>query len=121
MQLRGKSQMTQNTTGSKVLGMIFIILPIAAALFGSDEPAMQTEQAPLVMTAMIVIGIIMLVNASNKQAASPPTTYSPAPATSVVQSSPSAPTSKFCPYCGAAISVAGARYCDGCGRELSNN
>ena len=48
------------------MGIIFVNLPIFSLIFGSDEPAMQTDNAAIVMTGMIFIGIVMLAKNSPK-------------------------------------------------------
>jgi len=95
------TKIAQNNKGGKLIGMMFIVIPIAALIFGSDEPAMQGEQAALVMTAMIVIGIIMIVN-SNKKTVTPQALHSYESTPPVVQQQQA---SKFCPYCGTAIAA----------------
>jgi len=53
--------------GEMFLGALFVIVTILALLFGSDEPAMQTDNAAILMTAMIIVGIIMIANGSSKR------------------------------------------------------
>lgn len=103
--------MTEKSNGGIVLGIILIVLPIIALLFGSNEPAMQTDQATLVMTAMIVIGIITIVNSKAKQE-STPTAHAVVPKPVV----PQAPA--YCPQCGAPITLSDARFCPKCGGAL---
>ena len=105
--------MTQNNNGAKVVGLILIAFPIIALLFGSNEPSMQTDQAAIVMTGMIFVGIITLANA-NKKSPTPNTTQHYQPIEPVTQSSPS---KKFCPYCGTQITIDDARFCPRCGKE----
>ncbi len=103
--------MTERSNGGIVLGIILIVFPIMALLFGSDEPAMQTDQAALIMTAMIVIGIITIVNSKAKQE-STPTAHIAVP-------QPVAPqASAYCPQCGAPITLSDARFCPKCGGAL---
>lgn len=109
--------MTQDKNCGTALGLLLIIVPILALFFGSDELAMQTDQAALVMTAMIFIGVITIANSRNKQAVSQPT-HSPAPIAMEAQVTQSSSTSSFCPYCGAQVTASGVRYCAGCGKEL---
>ncbi|MGY5862512.1 MAG: zinc ribbon domain-containing protein [Candidatus Thorarchaeota archaeon] len=103
--------MTEKSNGGILLGIILVVFPIMALVFGSDEPAMQTDQAALVMTAMIVIGIITIVNSKAKQE-STPTAYAAVPQP-VVPQSPA-----YCPQCGAPITLSDARFCPKCGRSL---
>ena len=98
--------MTERSNGGILLGIILVVLPIMALLFGSEEPAMQGEQAALVMTAMIVIGIITIVNSKAKPE-STPTAYA------AVSQSPA-----YCPQCGAPITLSEARFCPKCGGAL---
>jgi len=51
--------MSQDAKGNKIFGIILIVVPIIALVFGGNEPAMQTDQAALVMTGMIFFGIII--------------------------------------------------------------
>jgi ribosomal protein S27AE len=103
--------MTEKSNGGILLGIILIVLPIMALLFGSNEPAMQGEQAALVMTAMIVIGIITIVNSKAKQE-SAPTAYTAVSQPIVTQSS------AYCPQCGAPITLSDAKFCPKCGGAL---
>ncbi len=103
--------MTERSNGGIVLGIILVVFPIIALIFGGDEPAMQGEQAALVMTAMIVIGIITIVNSKAKQE-STPTAYAAVPQP-VVSQSPA-----YCPQCGAPITLSEAKFCPKCGGAL---
>lgn len=103
--------MTERSNGGIVLGIILVVFPIIALIFGGDEPAMQGEQAALVMTAMIVIGIITIVNSKAKQE-STPTAHAVVPQP-VVSQSPA-----YCPQCGAPITLSDARFCPKCGGAL---
>ena len=58
--------MAENQTCGTLMGILFVTLPIFALIFGSDEPAMQTDNAAIVMTGMIFIGIVMLAKNSPK-------------------------------------------------------
>lgn len=62
-------KMAENQSCGALMGFLLVALPIFALIFGSDEPAMQTDNAAFVMTGMIVVGIIMMVNSSNKRKA----------------------------------------------------
>jgi len=103
--------MTENSNCGILIGIILVVFPIMALLFGSDEPAMQTDQAALVMTAMIVIGIITIVNNKSKQK-STPTTHAVVPQ-AVVPQSPA-----YCPQCGAPTTSSDAKFCAKCGGAL---
>lgn len=103
--------MTERSNGGIIIGIILIVLPIMALLFGSDEPAMQGEQAALVMTAMIVIGIITIVNSKAKRE-STPTAHAAVPQPVVPQAS------AYCPKCGAPITLSDAQFCPKCGGAL---
>jgi len=108
--------MTENSNCGILFGIILIVFPILALLFGSDEPGMQTEQSALVMTAMIVIGIITIVNSKSKQKSTPT-----APAVipqAVVPQSVISQSPAYCPQCGAPITLSGARFCPQCGGAL---
>ncbi len=108
--------MAQDKSCGIAMGLLLIVVPIFALFFGTDEPAMQTDQAALVMTAMIIIGIITIVNSKNKQDVSQPIpTQPPAP---FVPDTQTVQTSSFCPYCGAQVTTSGLRYCASCGKEL---
>ncbi len=110
--------MTQDKNCGTALGLLLIIVPILALFFGTDEPAMQTDQAPLVMTAMIIIGIITISNSRRNQAVSQPT-YVPTQApTQSIPDTQAIRTSNFCPYCGAQITTSGVKFCTSCGKEL---
>ncbi len=112
--------MSKDNRGSLVFGLILIGFPIAALLFGSNEPAMQTDQAGLLMTAMIIIGVITIANSRNKQVISQ-TTQSPAPIVMDTQvTQPIINTSSFCPFCGVQVTSSSVRYCASCGKELPN-
>ncbi len=106
------------------MGLILIIAPIMALLFGTDEPAMQTDQAALVLTGMIILGVIILANSRKKTSEPIPVSSYPTsssqtgtitPASSVVHNA-----SRFCPYCGAPVSNVDAKYCAKCGASLSS-
>ena len=103
--------MTERSNGGIVLGIILVVFPIIALIFGGDEPAMQGEQAALVMTAMIVIGIITIVNSKAKPE-STPTAHAVVPQP-VVSQSPA-----YCPQCGAPITLSEAKFCPKCGGAL---
>ena len=103
--------MTENSNCGILLGIILIAFPIMALIFGSDEPAMQTDQAALVMTAMIVIGIITIANSKAKQE-STPTAHAAVPQPVVPQAS------AYCPKCGAPITLSDAKFCPKCGGSL---
>lgn len=110
--------MAQDKSCGIAMGLLLIVVPIFALFFGTDEPAMQTDQAALVMTAMIIIGVITIANSRNKQTVSQPTyvtTQSPAP---FVTDTQTVQKSSFCPYCGAQVTTSGLRYCASCGKEL---
>lgn len=108
--------MAQDKNCGIALGLLLIVVPIFALFFGTDEAAMQTDQAALVMTAMIVLGIITIVNSKNKQDVSQTQpTHSPAPFTTNTQT---AQTASFCPYCGAQVTATDVMYCASCGKEL---
>jgi len=104
-------QVTENSNCKILLGVILIAVPMTALLFGSDEPAMRTHQATLVMTAMIMIGIIMLGTNVSKQK-STPTTHAAVPQSVVLQ----APA--YCPQCGASITSWDVKFCAKCGGPL---
>ena len=52
------------------MGFLLIAIPIFALVFGSDEPAMQTDNAAMVFTGMIFFGIIMMASSSKNKAKS---------------------------------------------------
>lgn len=123
--------MSQNSSScNRLMGIILIALPFIALIFGSDEPAMQTDNAALVMTGMIFFGIILLASSGKKSQVS--TTSQPYMSTQSYDSSTSysdgstsgmdSPTptrgGSYCPYCGTSIAVSGARFCPGCGASL---
>ncbi|MFW9979074.1 MAG: zinc-ribbon domain-containing protein [Candidatus Thorarchaeota archaeon] len=123
--------MSQQSNGNRCMGLFLIVIPIFALIFGSDEPAMQTDNAALVMTGMLVVGIILLASSSKKKAsvssAAYPTypTYYPTQTSSTEGSvmthgsggmQPS--SSRYCPHCGTPVSVSGARYCESCGASI---
>ncbi len=60
--------MSNNPNCGELIGFLLIAFPIIALIFGSDEPAMQTDNAAIVMTGMIFFGIVIGVNASKKRA-----------------------------------------------------
>jgi len=106
--------MSQQNNGNLCFGIILIVAPIVALLFGSDEPAMQTDQAALIFTGMIFFGIVMIASANKKkiQTMNTAPTYQ-MPITQTVTS----PVS-YCPHCGASISVVEAQYCAICGKAV---
>ncbi len=110
--------MTQDKNCGTALGLLLIIVPILALFFGTDEPAMQTDQAALVMTAMIIIGVITIANSRNKQTVSQPTYVTTQAPTQFTTDTQAIHTSSFCPYCGAQITTSGVKYCTSCGKEL---
>jgi ABC-type nitrate/sulfonate/bicarbonate transport system permease component len=59
--------MAENQACGKFMGFLLIAIPIFALIFGSDEPAMQTDNAAIVMTGMIFFGIIMMANSSKNK------------------------------------------------------
>ena len=105
--------MAQDSKCGTLMGILLIAFPIIALIFGNDEPAMQSDQAAFVMTAMIFIGVIMLANSNKKQNASTPAK------TPVVYAKQVVPNTRYCPYCGAPLSTTDARYCSRCGTELT--
>lgn len=110
--------MTQQSNGSRCMGLLFIIVPILALTFGTNEPALQTDQAAIVMTLMIVLGVIMLAS-SGRQTTTSTQSYSPTPQTTTPGSASSeTQTVKFCPYCGAQITKPNAKFCAECGSQL---
>lgn len=107
--------MSQNSSCGKFFGLLFIVFPIIALVFGNDEAAMQTDQVAIVMTAMILIGVIIIVNSSRPGSDSPPIYSSDTiPSASQPSSGP-----RFCSYCGAQVSSIEAKYCNECGHKLS--
>ncbi len=109
--------MTQDKNCGTALGLLLIIVPILALFFGTDEPAMQTDQAALVMTAMIIIGVITIANSRNKQTVSQPTyvtTKTPAPFATNTQAMK---VLVICPYCGAKTEQ-GIDKCQNCRADL---
>ena len=85
-------------------------------MFGGNEPAMQTDQAALVMTGMIFFGIIILASAGRNRGhpVSPSTSYN-VPSTQV-----SKEPFAYCPYCGSEVTDERAQYCTGCGRLIQS-
>ena len=72
--------MGNNPNGGELLGFLLIALPVIALIFGSDEPAMQTDAAAMVFTGMIFFGIVIGVNSSKRRTqaqARATTTYQP--------------------------------------------
>ena len=59
--------MAQNSGCGFLMGFLLVAFPVIALIFGSDEPAMQTDNAALVMTGMIFFGIIMMASNSSKR------------------------------------------------------
>jgi len=59
--------MGNNPNGGEILGFILVAFPIIALIFGSDEPAMQTDAAAMVFTGMIFFGIVIGVNSSKRR------------------------------------------------------
>ncbi len=135
--------MAENSGCGRLMGMLLIAFPIFALIFGSDEPAMQTDNAALVMTGMIFVGIIMLGTSNKKkvQAVSSaprpiqrrdPARFaamqavSPQPSSQMVHGSTTASTTEkvvetrilvICPYCGAK-NEQGVLKCQNCSAEL---
>lgn len=109
-----------NASCDMLFGIILIGLPFFALLFGSDEPAMQTDNAALVMTGMIFFGIIMLASASSKRKKKSATTYTQP--TYTHQSTPVIATTVngYCQYCGTSHTEPDARFCSRCGKSLSS-
>jgi len=60
-------KMAENQSCGTVMGFLLVAIPIFALIFGSDEPAMQTDNAAIVMTGMIFFGIIMMANSSKNK------------------------------------------------------
>jgi len=60
-------KMAENQSCGTVMGFFLVAFPIIALIFGSDEPAMQTDNAAIVMTGMIFFGIIMMANSSKNK------------------------------------------------------
>lgn len=108
--------MSQDGKGNKIFGIILIVVPIIALIFGSNEPAMQTDQAAIVMTGMIFFGIIMLASGSKKR--SQPISSSPNYHVPVAQVS-NEPFA-YCPYCGSEVTTERTQYCTSCGRLLQS-
>ncbi len=108
------NSMSQNNRGNMCFGIILIVAPIIALIFGSDEPAMQTDNAALVMTGMIVVGIIMLASSGKKktQTVSTTTVYQ-APIAQTISAPPA-----YCSHCGAPITLENAQYCASCGKQV---
>ena len=106
--------MSQGNKGNQCFGLILIIMPIIALIFGSDKPAMQTDNAAIVMTGMIFVGIILLAS-GNKKA---PQTYGTAPAYQMSSTQPVSRSVSYCPHCGAEISIDDAQYCSFCGKDV---
>lgn len=109
--------MSEKNNGNLCFGIILIVAPIIALLFGSDEPAMQTDQAALLFTGMIFFGIIMIASANKKR----PQTISPV----TVQYAPTTPTHvegplSFCPHCGSRVTIDDAQYCSSCGKAIQS-
>jgi len=66
--------MAENKSCGALMGFLLVTIPIFALIVGSDEPAMQTDNAAIVMTGMIFFGIIMMANSSkNKTKSATPT------------------------------------------------
>lgn len=59
--------MAENQSCGSFMGFLLLVIPIFALIVGSDEPAMQTDNAAIVMTGMIVVGIIMMASSSSKR------------------------------------------------------
>ena len=49
------------------MGFILLATAVFALLFGSDEPAMQTDNAAIVVTGMIFFGIILMASNQPKK------------------------------------------------------
>ncbi|MCK4566900.1 MAG: hypothetical protein KAU48_06290 [Candidatus Thorarchaeota archaeon] len=109
--------MAQDKNCGTALGLILIIVPIFALLFGTDEPAMQTDQAALVMTAMIIIGVITIANSRNKQAISQPTQVHTQIPTQSTTDTQVIKVLVICPYCGAKTEQ-GIGKCQNCQADL---
>ncbi len=115
-----------------------VAFPIIALFFGSDEPAMQTDNAALVMTGMIVFGIILMASNQQKRKPVAPTPVytqrresmlqarasmaNPQPSSTMIHGS--APTKEVitkilvvCPYCGFK-NEQGVLKCQNCSAEL---
>lgn len=116
--------MAQNSNCDLLMGILLVAMPIITLLFGNDEPAMQTDQAALVMTGMIFVGIIMIANSRKKsqQTPQPVQTVSIPASSHQMTSGPSSAVrpSRYCPYCGSPILESDARFCAGCGSSLNN-
>lgn len=90
--------MGNNPNGGELLGFLLIALPIFALIFGSDEPAMQTDAAAMVFTGMIFFGIVIGVNSSKRRTqARATTTYQPQRRAMVASRTMSTPTSYSTP------------------------
>jgi len=66
-QFEGKNKMTNNPNCGELIGFLLVAFPIIALIFGSDEPAMQTDNAAIIMTGMIFFGIVIGVNSSKRR------------------------------------------------------
>jgi hypothetical protein len=131
--------MAENSGCGKLMGFLLIAFPIIALVFGSDEPAMQTDNAAIVMTGMIFVGIIMLGSSNKKktQAVRPVPTRiqrreqsivaaryatNPQPSSQMVHGSTTGTHVEtrilvICPYCGAK-NEQGILRCQNCSAEL---
>ena len=120
--------MSQNNNGNRCMGILLLVIPFIALIFGSDEPAMQTDNAALLMTGMIFFGIILIASSGKKSSNVTPSVtsssytslYSEGSTVSHGASGPHTSPKRYCPHCGASIEVAGARFCESCGETLSN-
>ena len=120
--------MAENPTCGIALGVLLLVFPIIALIFGSNEPAMQTDNAALVMTGMMFFGIIMIASNSSKRSkmkTEPTQVYAATPTyTTGDQIVPQHTSHKmqegssFCPYCGAAVTALDAKFCAKCGAEI---
>ena len=59
--------MAQESKGGFCMGFLLVAIPVFALIFGSDEPAMQTDNAAIVMTGMIFFGIILMASNQSKR------------------------------------------------------
>jgi hypothetical protein len=121
--------MAENPNCGIALGVLLLVFPIIALIFGSNEPAMQTDNAALVMTGMMFFGIIMIATNSSKRSkmnSQPTQLYAATPTYTTGDQMAPQHTSQvmqeggsFCPYCGAAVNKPGAKFCAKCGAEIN--
>ena len=59
--------MAQQSKCGFVMGFLLLATAVFALLFGTDEPAMQTDNAAIVVTGMIFFGIVLMASNQPKK------------------------------------------------------